>query len=76
MATKNSPIIPLDDKENLNVCDCEFTPYADSEEESWHFLRRCRNCGNTWYSLHCPHDNHQVSCGKCSQMPKPIVETD
>jgi hypothetical protein len=34
-------------------CACDFTPYEDKAEESWHFLRRCSSCGRTWYCLHC-----------------------
>ena len=71
---------PLDLKVNLNVCDCEFTPYPDDDpdrdEESWHFLRKCQKCGWEWYGLHCPHDGYQNPCPNCGQSPIPISEEE
>lgn len=58
--------IPLDDTMlDPDDCNCEFTPYEDSSEESWHYLRICNNCKKTWYSLHCPHDGNQSFCPEC-----------
>ena len=62
------PIIPQDDDPTLgreNDCDCSFTPYEDSDEESWHYLRRCSVCGETWYSLHCKCECRFIRCGSC-----------
>ena len=70
-------IIPVDDTVKAGEeCNCEFTPYPSDhdEEESWHFLRRCQHCGNTWYGLHCPHDGYQNPCGKCGARPVPLPE--
>lgn len=54
------PGIALDLKEHLPICDCAF--WEQDESEPWHYLRLCWNCGNTWYSLHCPHDGYQNKC--------------
>lgn len=69
--------IPLDDRDlEFTVCTCEFTPYNaednPEDEESWHYLRRCKNCGCIWYSLHCPHDGHQHPCPECRICPLKI----
>jgi len=65
------------------VCDCEFTPYSvrpnlmgstDVEEESWHYLRKCENCGMEWYGLHCPHDGYQNPCPCCGIEPTVIAD--
>lgn len=67
-------IVPLDDIVT-GECDCEFTPYDhDPDKESCHFLRRCKNCGHTWYGLHCPHDGYQNSCSQCGTRPIPVPE--
>lgn len=51
---------------------CDFTPYADSDEESWHYQRTCLHCGYQWYGLHCPHDNCQNACWQCGARPDPV----
>jgi len=60
------------------MCDCEFTPYPENDEdygkESWHFLRTCKFCGNKWWGLHCPHDGYQNPCPECGRRPVPIEE--
>lgn len=56
------PGIPLDLKEHLPVCDCEMWEQGEEAAKAWHYLRLCWNCGNTWYSLHCPHDGCQGRC--------------
>ena len=58
----------------LNDCTCEFDPYEDCDEESWHFLRTCAECGHQWYGLHCPHDLYQNPCPNCGIRPKPYLE--
>jgi acyl carrier protein len=45
--------------------ECQFTPYDDSDEESWHFLRRCTDCGTTWYSLYCRCERPEMLCSTC-----------
>lgn len=64
---------PLDDFVVLSLdCDCEFTPYDnDPDEDSWHYKRRCYHCGETWYSLHCPHDGFQNPCPACGGRTPP-----
>jgi hypothetical protein len=58
---------PLDDYVGTD-CQCEFTPDDDgTTEDACHFLRRCRHCGKTWFSLHCPHDGYQGSCPHCGE---------
>ena len=52
------------------MCDCEFTPYKSSDEESWHYLRYCGFCGHEWYGLHCPHDGYQNPCPNCGRRPR------
>jgi hypothetical protein len=42
------------------------------KEESWHYKRVCKECGNTWAGLHCPHDGIQNPCGECGK--KPLTE--
>lgn len=74
----NTPI-PLDDiVKPGEECRCEFTPYdeyyPDPDDPSCHYLRRCAACGNTWYSLHCPHDGHQNKCSCGARAPQ-IPET-
>lgn len=44
---------------------CTFDPYDDSDEESWHYRKTCRVCGEVWYGLHCRHDGVQNLCPKC-----------
>jgi len=46
---------------------CLFTPDPTKEdpEDQFHYLRRCSACQQTTWSLHCPHDGHQNSCGHC-----------
>lgn len=66
--------VPLGDTATAE-CVCEFTPYRDSHEESWHFLRRCAHCGGTWYSLHCPHDGNQRPCPHCEGRNTPVSST-
>lgn len=55
------------------ACNCEFTPYDENDpeygEESWHYRRRCRNCGMTWLSTHCKHDGIQPPCPECGVVP-------
>ena len=48
-------------------CNCEFDPYIDSDEESYHFLRTCLFCKKNWYSLHCIHDGVQGNCPHCKK---------
>lgn len=58
-----------------DLCECEFTPFDDGdEEESFHYKRRCSSCGGTWYSLHCPHDLNQKPCIKCGSINEPVPE--
>lgn len=67
-APANGPAIPLDWRSDITgECNCEFTPYYPDEgdEESWHYLRACRECGEWLWSLHCPHDGCQSKCGAC-----------
>lgn len=47
------------------MCDCKFA----APESSWHYKRTCKNCGNIWYGLHCPHDGVQNPCPKCDMRP-------
>ena len=57
---------PLDDVVSADLdCDCAFTPYPDQAVASWHYLRRCHACQQTWYALHCPHDAQQNPCPHC-----------
>lgn len=51
------------------MCDCEFTPYKEDSEESWHYLRKCEYCDFEWYGLHCPHDGYQNACPQCHKRP-------
>lgn len=72
--------IPQDDRPEswrLADCsdvDCEFDPDCDAEgydlpedpeDPSWHFKRRCKGCGQVWYSLHCVHEQPDRPCGNC-----------
>lgn len=66
----------LDDKPNPLICDCEFSPNPDSDEEPWHYLRRCQFCNHTWYGLHCPHDGHQNPCMGCDRVPEVVHPTE
>lgn len=53
-------------------CNCEFSPDpSDPDEESFHYLRACLQCGHRWYALHCPHDRVQKPCPECGLVPKP-----
>lgn len=45
--------------------DCEFDPYDEDPDESYHFKRVCRACGYVFWSLHCPHDGVQSACPNC-----------
>lgn len=36
-------------------CECQFI----EEEGSWHFERKCPECGSVYLSLHCEHDGNQ-----------------
>lgn len=67
MVSLISLISPQDDDPDFDPlnCECEFTPYDDSEEDSWHYLRRCSNCQATWYSLHCRCEQPNRLCGNC-----------
>lgn len=56
------------------MCDCEFDPYSDSDDKSYHFKRICKNCKFEWYGLHCPHDGYQNPCPKCKIKPIVIEE--
>lgn len=58
------------------TCNCEFSPYPDSNEESWHYLRKCKVCGHEWFGLHCPHDGYQNLCPTCNNRPITEVEND
>lgn len=53
----------------LADCDCEFDPYPDSDEPSWHYRRVCQFCACVWWSLHCPHDGAQGECPDCGRRP-------
>ena len=57
------------------MCECEFDPYDDSDEESWHFRRTCLHCGEQWWGLHCPHDGYQNPCPDCGIRPDPVPES-
>lgn len=72
--------IPQDDRPErwrLADCatvDCEFDPDCDEEgydkpedpeDPSWHFKRRCGQCGKVWFSLHCVHEQPNRPCGNC-----------
>jgi len=46
-------------------CACEFDPYDDDPEESYHFKRTCPECGAVWWSLHCVHDGGVRLCFDC-----------
>jgi len=71
---------PLDLKPDRDVCNCEFTPYGNGDEdygeESWHYLRKCMFCGNEWYGLHCLHDGWQNPCPECGVRPAVVAESD
>ena len=53
-------------------CNCEFTALKPEDEDydatdppnygGWHYKRRCLNCNNERWSLHCPHDGIQSRC--------------
>ena len=58
------------------MCECEFDPYEDSDEESVHYLRTCTFCGQQWFSLHCPHDRYQNPCLVCGKDPMPVAEDE
>lgn len=64
--------IPLDDiVADPSPCDCEFTPDQDEPtEETFHYLRRCKACGRTSWSLHCPHDGFQRECHCGQRLPQ------
>ena len=53
------------------MCTCDYDPYEDSDEESWHFKRTCEACGHVWYGLHCIHDGYQNPCSNCGTVPTP-----
>lgn len=55
-------------------CECEFDPYDNSDEESWHYLRTCEYCDCQWYGLHCPHDGYQNPCPDCGKCPTVVEE--
>lgn len=55
-----------------SLCDCEFDPYDESEEKSWHYKRTCASCGHVWWSLHCPHETAQGVCSECGVRPSPV----
>lgn len=59
----------------LEICNCEFSEYDDSDDESFHFKRTCEHCNHTWYSLHCRHDGIQNPCPNCGVKPNPVKET-
>jgi hypothetical protein len=48
---------------------CEFAPYKDSDRESYHYLRTCKE----WYGLHCPCDGNQNPCPHCNHVPVPEI---
>lgn len=50
-------------------CTCEFDPYEDADDESWHYRRACKWCGTVWWGLHCPHDGVQNPCPDCGRTP-------
>lgn len=58
------------------MCNCVFTPYEDSHEESCHYLRTCATCGHQWYGHHCPHDGYQNACSQCGTYPTPVPDTE
>lgn len=43
----------------LDDCECEFDYVEPDGEESWHYRRTCRLCGDEWGALHCEHDGAQ-----------------
>lgn len=45
--------------------ECEFDPYDDSDEESWHYRKICASCGKVWWGLHCDCDGVQNPCPYC-----------
>lgn len=45
--------------------ECEFDPYDDSDEESWHYRKTCACCGKVWWGLHCDCDGVQNPCPYC-----------
>jgi len=62
-------MVPLDDLVLPEECACEFMPYPEEDgdfKESWHYLRRCRDCKTVFWSLHCPHEGTR-ECGACKQ---------
>jgi len=65
----DTDMTPLDDRVLPEECECKFTPYPEEddeeEESSWHYLRRCKRCGATWYALHCPHEIPDLECFDC-----------
>ncbi len=64
-------LIPLDKKENLHICDCEFVPDSDNpEEEPCSYLRQCAECGAIKLSNHCPHDGFQGRCSCGARLPQ------
>ena len=58
----NQDNLPLDDLQLGEDCDCEFTP-DDGDPTFWvNYLRRCPQCSELVWSLHCPHDGIQSRC--------------
>jgi hypothetical protein len=59
---------------------CDFDPYppdhpdADDPEGSWHHLKECQKCGETWFGLHCDCDGHQNPCPSCGFRNVPLTE--
>lgn len=46
---------PTPDGTKGKECECQFI----EEEGSWHFERKCPECGSVYLSLHCEHDGNQ-----------------
>jgi hypothetical protein len=59
------------------MCDCQFTPHLDPEDDEiddWHYERTCEFCGAQWWGLHCPHDGYQNPCPECGRRPTTIED--
>ena len=57
--------------DDIGGCDFDAACKARTDETSWHFLRTCRACGQTWCALHCACDGVQHPCPHCGVRPMP-----
>jgi hypothetical protein len=58
----------------MEICECEFDPYDDCDEESFHYRRVCEVCKGDWWGLHCKHDGYQNPCPYCGKRPETTKE--